>query len=89
MGRRTDQCLRILQRIRVYRTVREPASLDIGRRILEKAIVGLGGCDEAAARLNVSATLLKRCLDGWLVVPDSLLLRAMDLLSRQLPERDR
>ena len=71
------------------RTVRELASLDLGRRILEKVIVGLGGCDEAAAHLNVSATLLKRCVDGWLVVPDSLLLRAMDLLPRELPQRDR
>ena len=71
------------------RTVRELASLDLGRRIVEKVVLRLGGCDEAAARLNVSATVLKRLVDGWLVVPDSLLLRAMDLLSRELPERDR
>ena len=71
------------------RTVRKLASLDLGRRIVEKVVVRLGGCDEAATRLNVSATLLKRCVDGWLVVPDSLLLRAMDLLTRARPDRNR
>jgi hypothetical protein len=55
-----------------------------GRRVLIK-VVQQYGADGAAARLGISPTLLGRFLAGLLNVPDSLLIRAIDLLPEDAP----
>lgn len=50
-----------------------------GRRVLIK-VVQQYGTKDAAARLGITPTLLGRFLAGLMVVPDSLLVRAIDLL---------
>ena len=55
-----------------------------GRRVLIK-VVQQYGADGAAARLGITATLLGRFLTGLVVVPDSLLVRAIDLLPEDEP----
>jgi hypothetical protein len=57
---------------------------DTGRRVLIK-VVQQYGADGAAARLGISPTLLGRFLAGLMVVPDSLLIRAIDLLPEDEP----
>jgi hypothetical protein len=59
-----------------------PAST--GRRVLIK-VVQHYGADGAAARLNIPPTLLGRFLAGLMNVPDSLLVRAIDLLPEDAP----
>jgi hypothetical protein len=55
-----------------------------GRRILIK-VVRQYGPDGAAARLGITPTLLSRLLAGLMTVPDSLLMRAIDLLPEDAP----
>ena len=53
---------------------------DVGQQVLAKAVEKLGGPDLAAARLGISATLIRRFLDGDLLLPDQILLKAVDLV---------
>jgi hypothetical protein len=55
------------------------ATASTGRRVLIK-VVQQYGPHGAAARLGISPTLLDRFLTGRTNVPDSLLMRAIDLL---------
>ena len=43
------------------------------------------GANDAAARLGITPTLLGRFLAGLMNVPDSLLIRAIDLLPEDAP----
>ncbi len=56
----------------------------IGRRVLIK-VVQQYGADGAASRLGINPTLLGRFLAGLMQVPDSLLIRAIDLLPEDAP----
>jgi hypothetical protein len=63
------------------------ATASTGRRVLIK-VVQQYGPHGAAARLGISPTLLDRFLTGLMNVPDSLLMRAIDLLPEdELPFR--
>jgi hypothetical protein len=55
-----------------------------GRRVLLK-VVQQYGTNDAAARLGITPTLLGRFLAGLMNVPDSLLIRAIDLLPEDAP----
>ena len=50
-----------------------------GQRFLVELVKHLGGAAVAARRLGVSERLLARFLDGSTPVPESILLRMMDL----------
>jgi hypothetical protein len=60
------------------------ATAPTGRRVLIK-VVQQYGPHGAAARLGISPTLLDRFLTGLMNVPDSLLMRAIDLLPEDAP----
>jgi hypothetical protein len=61
-----------------------------GQQVLERLVAILGSEKEAAARLGISATLLKRFLNGSIPVPDQVLLKALDLLPQsERPEGPR
>jgi hypothetical protein len=61
-----------------------------GQQVLERLVAILGSEKEAAARLGISATLLKRFLNGSIPVPDQVLLKALDLLPQsEQPEGPR
>ena len=51
-----------------------------GQQVLERLVAILGSEKEAAARLGISTTLLRRFLNGSIPVPDQVLLKAVDLL---------
>jgi hypothetical protein len=60
-----------------------------GQQVLER-LVAILGSEEAAARLGISKTLLKRFLNGSIPVPDQVLLKALDLLPQsERPEGPR
>ena len=60
------------------------ATAPTGRRVLIK-VVQQYGANGAAARLGITPTLLGRFLAGLMNVPDSLLIRAIDLLPEDAP----
>jgi hypothetical protein len=61
-----------------------------GQQVLERLVAMLESEKEAAARLGISATLLKRFLNGSIPVPDQVLLKALDLLPQsERPEGPR
>ena len=51
----------------------------VGQQVIERLVAKLGGVEQAAAHLGVTLTLVQRFLNGSLLVPDQLLLRAIDL----------
>jgi hypothetical protein len=53
-------------------------SSTIGQQVLERVVRKLGGPEQAARRLGISATLLERFLKGGTPVPDAVLLKAVD-----------
>jgi hypothetical protein len=53
------------------------------RRLLEQAATRLGGVEQLAKKLGVTQRAMKRYLDGAAPLPDTLLLRLVDLLSEQ------
>jgi hypothetical protein len=53
------------------------------RRLLEQAATRLGGADQLAKKLGVTGRAMKLYLDGAAPLPDTLLLRLVDLLSEQ------
>lgn len=52
---------------------------NLGQRVLERAVEKFGQA-EAAARLQISESVLRRHLSGQAHVPEALLLRAVDLV---------
>jgi hypothetical protein len=68
-----------LLRGRPARKIRaQMAAPTIGQQVLERVVRKLGGPEQAARRLGVSATLLERFLKGGTPVPDAVLLKAVD-----------
>lgn len=59
--------------------------IPLGRAVLERVIDKLGGIDAASARLGVSAALIAKFLDGSILMPDAVLLRAVDLVLDEEP----
>jgi hypothetical protein len=55
------------------------------RQILAKAAVKVGGAEVLASRLETTARALKMYLEGDQEIPDSLLLRAIDIIIEDLP----
>lgn len=55
-------------------------SIPIGQAVLRKVVAKLGGTDKAAERLGVSPGIVGRYLDGSAPVPDTVLLRAVDVV---------
>jgi hypothetical protein len=61
-----------------------------GQQVLERLVAMLESEQEAAARLGISTTLLRRFLNGSIPVPDQVLLKAVDLLPQpEQPEGPR
>ena len=56
------------------------------RQILAKAAVKVGGIEVLASRLDITARALKLYLEGNEQIPDSLLLRAIDIIIEDLPQ---
>jgi hypothetical protein len=54
------------------------------RQILARAAVLIGGAEVLASRLDTSAPVLKRYLEGDEEIPSSVLLRAIDILVEDL-----
>ena len=61
--------------------------MSLGQRLIVKVVNKLGGIDLAAARLEISPSLLMRFVEGTMSVPDAVLLRAVDHVLDELPER--
>ena len=62
------------------------ATQKAARQVLARAAATLGGSEALAARLEVSARVLKLYLEGHQAIPDSLLLRAIDLIGEGVPD---
>ena len=56
------------------------------RQILAKAAVKIGGAEVLASRLEITARVLKMYLEGDQEIPDSVLLRAIDIIIEDLPQ---
>ena len=56
------------------------------RQILAKAAVKIGGAEVLASRLEITARVLKMYLEGDQEIPDSVLLRAIDIIVEDLPQ---
>ena len=56
-----------------------------GQQVLARVVEKLGSVEHAAARLDISATLLQRLLSGTVPLPDQILLKAMDLVVDGVP----
>jgi hypothetical protein len=56
------------------------------RQILAKAAVKIGGAEVLASRLGITAPVLKMYLEGDQEIPDSVLLRAIDIIIEDLPQ---
>ena len=52
-----------------------------GREVIVRLVRKLGNVELAAARLGLRAGLVQRFADGLVKVPDSILLKALDLMS--------
>jgi hypothetical protein len=56
------------------------------RQILAKAAVKIGGAEVLASRLEITGRVLKMYLEGDQEIPDSVLLRAIDIIIEDLPQ---
>jgi len=56
------------------------------RQILAKAAVKIGGAEVLASRLEITAGVLKMYIEGDQEIPDSVLLRAIDIIIEDLPQ---
>ena len=56
------------------------------RQILAKAAVKIGGAEVLASRLEITVRLLKMYVEGDQEIPDSVLLRAIDIIVEDLPQ---
>ena len=63
-----------------------PADGDTKTGLLKVACEAAGGLPALAARLGISEAMLHKCMSGGFEMPDSLFLRAVDVL---LEERER
>ena len=52
----------------------------LGQQLLKLLVAKLGGPDQAAVGLGITDTLMRHMLSGTLPVPDSVLLKAVDLV---------
>ena len=59
--------------------------MSLGREVLGRLVRKLGSPEAAAARLGISVTLLERFLKGRITVPDSILLKAIDIALDEPP----
>ena len=57
----------------------------VARHVLARAAVKVGGVTKLASRLNIRPRALHGYVTGYLIVPDALFLRALDLLLDELP----
>ena len=57
------------------------------RQILARAAVIIGGAEVLACRLDLTAPVLKRYLEGDEEIPSSVLLRAIDIIVEDLREQ--
>jgi len=62
--------------------------MDLGRRVLAKAIERLG-LDGVATRLEMRPALLSLYVDGQRTVPESMLLKMVDLVLDEAPLKKR
>jgi hypothetical protein len=61
-------------------------SHEVARRVLARAAAQLGSVESLAGRLMISSRLLQYYITGSEPVPDSLLLRVIDIVLEGLPE---
>ena len=54
----------------------------IGQEVISRLVRALGGVEPAAARLGIRPGLVQRFVDGLSPVPDSVLLKALDLMAQ-------
>ena len=59
--------------------------IPIGQAVLQKVVDRLGGIGPASVRLGISASLIAKFLDGTIFVPDTVLLRAVDVVLDEQP----
>jgi DNA-binding transcriptional regulator YdaS (Cro superfamily) len=52
-----------------------------GKEVMARLVRKLGSAEVAAARLGIRPSLVERFAEGLVKVPDSLLLKALDLMS--------
>jgi hypothetical protein len=57
------------------------AAPNAGREVMVRLVRKLGSPELAAARLGIRPGLVQRFVDGLVKVPDSLLLKALDLMT--------
>lgn len=58
------------------------------RQLLARAAVRLGGVDALASQLEISQRVLTLYIDGHEAVPDSLLLRVIDVILEDLTDQN-
>lgn len=58
------------------------------RQLLARAAVRLGGVDALASQLEISQRVLTLYIQGHEAVPDSLLLRVIDVILDYLPDEN-
>jgi hypothetical protein len=58
------------------------------RQLLARAAVRLGGVDALASQLQISQRVLTLYIEGHEAVPDSLLLRVIDVILDHLPDEN-
>jgi hypothetical protein len=59
--------------------------IPIGQAVLRKVAKRVGGIQAAAVALRVTPSAISQYLDGTLLVPDDVLLRAIDIVLDELP----
>lgn len=52
-----------------------------GKEVIARLVRKLGSAEVAATRLGIRATLVQRFAEGLVKVPDTVLLKALDLMS--------
>jgi DNA-binding transcriptional regulator YdaS (Cro superfamily) len=55
-----------------------------GKELIARLVRKLGSAEAAAARLGIRPTLVERFAEGLVKVPDSVLLKALDLMTEPL-----
>jgi len=60
--------------------------VDEGKRVLEGAIVQVGGVKALAAHLRISERIVRHYLVGHEPIPEPLLMKLVDVIIQHLPE---
>jgi hypothetical protein len=55
--------------------------VSLGQQVLQMLVAKLGSPEQAAARLGITDTLVQHLSNGTLPIPDSLLLKVVDILN--------